>query len=771
MKRSLPNTTVCVALLVTDETPVTTEHLLALRAYVDVWLLHDLSSNDSAANTVKCALSGINGHCETYPKTDIGVAKNRLLANASLLAQTVLILNANEECQSILKRIYLPDNADIGLIDVVSSDHVLRVPRLFRSTTLPSYRLAEREIAEFDRERAVLLSDVLLKCHPRIDTCKVGLDSVNVVDCDDVIHCPIAWSLTQGQCAFSDGDLGLALQHFQTILNTQEAEKQRPNEFWRACYMAAKIELSLNRVEKAITLFTLCFDSFPERAEPLIQLAEIHYQRGEQQAAHNLCEFALGMSIPRDADYFEPNAYDDAPKALLKKMSDTPREQPNDTPTQMPIEGCNTSHSSDNLATSLKLTIGMATYDDYDGVYFSIMSLVLYHSDCLENVEILVIDNNPSSNHGKAVKKLCERVKQARYVAASEYTGTAVRERIFSEARADFVLGIDCHVFLHQGAVDKLLKYISDNPNSKDLFHGPIFYDDLETYSTHMEPVWNAGFYGTWGIDKRGANINGAPFEIPLQGMGLFACYKRQWLGFNPRFRGFGGEEGYIHEKFRQNGGRVLCLPFLRWTHRFDRPNGAQYTNQWEDRIRNYLVGWHELGLDTEPVLEHFKETVGFELTASINASFLFELNSALWGYDTVYFVCRSPQQSEEIATDLKSQALDKVAQPIDQISELPSLLRTAKARELREVVILDFHHSMPQQAQQLLSQVLSNKNTDIAVHTLSQHNGGKILARAHLINAQAFEQAADCFAKYGELSESVLSGESCKCQFTYGKI
>ncbi len=34
--------------------------------------------------------------------------------------------------------------------------------------------------------------------------------------------------------------------------------------------------------------------------------------------------------------------------------------------------------------TKKKLTIGMATYDDYDGVYFSIQALRLYHNEIVE---------------------------------------------------------------------------------------------------------------------------------------------------------------------------------------------------------------------------------------------------------------------------------------------------------------------------------------------------------------------------------------------------
>ena len=92
-----------------------------------------------------------------------------------------------------------------------------------------------------------------------------------------------------------------------------------------------------------------------------------------------------------------------------------------------------------------------------------------------------------------------------------------------------------------------------------------------------------------------------------MQGLGLFSCRKAAWPGFHPGFRGFGGEEGYIHEKFRKLGRRCLCLPWLRWVHRFARPAGAPYPLRLRDRITNYLIGHREVGLDEAPVLDHFR--------------------------------------------------------------------------------------------------------------------------------------------------------------------
>ena len=93
-----------------------------------------------------------------------------------------------------------------------------------------------------------------------------------------------------------------------------------------------------------------------------------------------------------------------------------------------------------------------------------------------------------------------------------------------------------------------------------------------------------------------------------MHGLGLFACTKEAWPGFSPLFKGFGGEEGYIHEKFKQAGGKVWCLPWLRWLHRFDRPRGNVYPLHIEERIRNYAFGWLEIGKDLAEVVDHFEE-------------------------------------------------------------------------------------------------------------------------------------------------------------------
>ncbi|MBL8577076.1 MAG: hypothetical protein JNK47_07610 [Mesorhizobium sp.] len=264
------------------------------------------------------------------------------------------------------------------------------------------------------------------------------------------------------------------------------------------------------------------------------------------------------------------------------------------------------------------MTIGMACYDDFDGVFFSVQSLRLHHPEILDRVEFLLIDNNPIGLGAKALKGIEDYVPNYRYIPYGERTSTAVRDRIFHEAAGRYVLSMDCHVMFPAGAIGSLINHFERDPETRDLVQGPMVKNSLDSISTHWEPVWHKCMFGTWAHDPAGDDPSAQPFDIPLQGLGVFACRREAWPGFNPAFRGFGGEEGYIHEKFRQRGGRTLCLPGLRWLHRFDRPFGVPYPLNFEDRIRNYYIGWSELGLSVEEMIEHMVAELGADAVTPV---------------------------------------------------------------------------------------------------------------------------------------------------------
>lgn len=262
-----------------------------------------------------------------------------------------------------------------------------------------------------------------------------------------------------------------------------------------------------------------------------------------------------------------------------------------------------------------KLTIGMATYDDYDGVFFSIQSLRMYHPICSDQrTEFIVLDNNPSSHHGKECKKFVENAVKGRYIPYDQKPSSFNKYKIVDYANGEYVLIIDCHVLVQDGGIQNLLNYFDYTFPCPHLVQGPLWYDNLNNISTHFEPVWRGDMYGIWATNQQAYDM-GLPFEIPMQGMGLLAFKKSAWKGINQHFKGFGAEEGYIAAKFRQWGGSNICLPDLKWNHRFGRPNGVQYPLILEDRIWNYFIGWMEITRNPNhkfilDIKNHFKQRV-----------------------------------------------------------------------------------------------------------------------------------------------------------------
>ncbi|MFN9293681.1 MAG: glycosyltransferase family 2 protein, partial [Planctomyces sp.] len=110
----------------------------------------------------------------------------------------------------------------------------------------------------------------------------------------------------------------------------------------------------------------------------------------------------------------------------------------------------------------MRLTIGMATYRDFDGVYFSLNALRLYHADVMPKIELVVVDNDPDGPQGERLRGFLANIADGagtfypanqkpvrdfpqpfnvQYVGMPGNTGTsAPRDHIFKVATGDAVL-------------------------------------------------------------------------------------------------------------------------------------------------------------------------------------------------------------------------------------------------------------------------------------------------------------------------------------------
>jgi glycosyltransferase involved in cell wall biosynthesis len=258
----------------------------------------------------------------------------------------------------------------------------------------------------------------------------------------------------------------------------------------------------------------------------------------------------------------------------------------------------------------VKLTIGMPSYNNFPEVFFTVQALRMYHD--LKDCEILVIDNyGKDPELEKFIKN--QGCGQVRYEKFTETPGPAgAKNAVFEHAKGDMVICMDSHIMLMPGALNNITM-------TDDLIQGPMVYNDLVNFCYEWEPVWRGNMWGVWGRCVNKEQLPKKPVEIWGLGMGLFMASRQSWLGFNKNFKGFGGEEGYIHEKYRKAGRKVICYPNMIWMHMFDRK--IPYPLNLIDRVRNYVIGFEELGLDLAPVIKEFGVALVAEARTKINTT------------------------------------------------------------------------------------------------------------------------------------------------------
>jgi len=317
-------------------------------------------------------------------------------------------------------------------------------------------------------------------------------------------------------------------------------------------------------------------------------------------------------------------------------------------------------------------SVGMAVSDKppyfYESVRakFTAQSLLIHHP---EVAEVVIVDNDPHPD--SPLKDLAAKNGQIRLVDMPEPKGTAApRNRVFREARFDYVACIDPHVLLYPEFFEALDDFYSfKGRDCPDLVQGPMMNEAIDSiHATHMNDQWRCQMWGTWGmawvvpgrpdmfscITPDGRELvyvsmfpkggqrplshseilnlglpldlgwaghetklvslgfyvpRLTPFPIPGHGMGFFACRKDSWLPFHAGCRGFGGEEMTTHCRFRRAGRTCWCVPGAEWWHDLWRPNrgAVPYRLTAYDKMRNYCLEFAALQMDPAPIRAHFR--------------------------------------------------------------------------------------------------------------------------------------------------------------------
>lgn len=281
-----------------------------------------------------------------------------------------------------------------------------------------------------------------------------------------------------------------------------------------------------------------------------------------------------------------------------------------------------------------RLTIAIPTRKDWYGFHetWHSVAAMVRAAGLTDRVEMLAVDQSPDTEAGKHVAGTVRSIASnwqvdpaghvavnrggpidAKYEPWAEVLGTAAgKQACFGKASGEWVLVLDSHVILTDDSLRRLYDFIQKPRNRfcRDLFYGVNLADDHKQYFSHLD-IWgddgapligDDGVFGNWRSDPRAKSPDGKPFDVEGGGGWCFFARRDAFLtvGFHPLMRGFGGEEGFISERFRRAGRSVKCAPFVRGIHRYARLSGDVYAVTVAEKLRNHVIGWLDLGFDLE---------------------------------------------------------------------------------------------------------------------------------------------------------------------------
>lgn len=159
------------------------------------------------------------------------------------------------------------------------------------------------------------------------------------------------------------------------------------------------------------------------------------------------------------------------------------------------------------------LTIGMPHFQDWEGAWATIQSVLweALAAGISHQIEILVVDQSPTSEHGKKLKGyLAGWVPRSKYVE-QENVGTALgKSAVFQQASGEWVLLLDCHAALKPGSLRRMFDFMVQHRHDGNLYSGVM--DLGAAYQEHRETISQLG---EW-IDLQKFNVVGSEFRVKV---------------------------------------------------------------------------------------------------------------------------------------------------------------------------------------------------------------------------------------------------------------
>ncbi len=306
--------TVCLNMIVKDESPIIERCLNSVKPLIDYWVIVDTGSTDGTQEKIRQCMRGVPGELHERRWVDFAHNRNEALGFAQRKGDYVLFLDADEQLvfaegfqKPVLDKdfyLVISDNQGFryGRIQLVNNDlpwvwegcvHEC-IESLYAGPKTSAVLAGVTNVISWDgnrsrdpdkyRKDAVLLERALLKNpgHKR----------------------------TLFYLARSYQDAGQPEKALQRYEQRAAMSPWDPEVHW-SLYQVGVLNEQLGRPrEVVVASYQRAYQSLPSRAEPLFRLASYYNQLGDFFSAYLVAQHALAIPMPREAMFLETWIYD-----------------------------------------------------------------------------------------------------------------------------------------------------------------------------------------------------------------------------------------------------------------------------------------------------------------------------------------------------------------------------------------------------------------------------------------------------------------------------
>jgi tetratricopeptide (TPR) repeat protein len=303
--------TVCLNMIVRDESAVIERCLASVRPWIDHWVIVDTGSRDDTRERIRRAMEGIPGELFERPWRDFGHNRTEALELAKGRADYLLFIDADETLGVAPRASWPALTQDAYSLEARFAE--LRYDRVSLVSTRLPWRW-EGVLHEYlDAGRPVE--------QPRIAGFWIEVRSEGARSKDPrkfekdaaVLEAAVAREPGNARYAFY---LAQSLRDAGKLEAAREAYAKRATmggwdeEVWYSLYQVARLaEAAGDERDRIVGAYLRAFEARPRRAEPLVALARYLRLRSEYHAAYLFAHAASMLALPGDRLFVDATAY------------------------------------------------------------------------------------------------------------------------------------------------------------------------------------------------------------------------------------------------------------------------------------------------------------------------------------------------------------------------------------------------------------------------------------------------------------------------------